>query len=135
LYWIKDQLRRKDSPNTLQGRRVSRRSVNSMRIAHAFWLQPLLSKQYDELLEKAITIARAKLPSHGVLFSWVLLHPTSPGYFISSQFFRFKLTIALFSFCDYSLAFRQGIRMYMTDEIAQSGTVVTSVGSGHEIKR
>lgn len=42
---------------------------SSMRTIHAFWLQPLVSKQYDELLEKATTIARAKSPNYGVLFS------------------------------------------------------------------
>jgi ATP-binding cassette subfamily B (MDR/TAP) protein 1 len=76
---------------------------SSMRTVHAFWLQPLLSRQYDTLLAEANRIALYKSPNYGVLFS--------------SEFFCV--------FCGYALAFWKGIRMYTTGEITQSGTVVT----------
>lgn len=95
-----------------------------MRIVHAFWLQPLLSKQYDELLEKATTIARAKFTI--TVFCSAL--SSSASYVSRILYFVPVLQILVNDstawFCGYSLAFWQGIWMYTTGEIAQSGTVV-----------
>jgi ATP-binding cassette, subfamily B (MDR/TAP), member 1 len=76
---------------------------SSMRTVHSFWLQPLMSKRYDDLLAEANRIGLHKSPNYGVLFS--------------SEFFCI--------FCGYALAFWEGMRMYTRGEVHQVGTVVT----------
>lgn len=78
---------------------------SSMRTVHAFWLQPTLSKRYDALLGDAMKVGMKKSPNYAVLFS--------------TEFFCV--------FSGYGLAFWQGIRMYASGEIAESGDVVTYV--------
>ncbi|KAJ9646637.1 hypothetical protein H2199_002686 [Coniosporium tulheliwenetii] len=78
---------------------------SSMRTVHAFWLQPTLSKRYDALLGDAMKVGMKKSPNYAVLFS--------------TEFFCV--------FSGYGLAFWQGIRMYASGEIAESGDVVTVI--------
>jgi ATP-binding cassette subfamily B (MDR/TAP) protein 1 len=74
---------------------------STIRTVHAFWLNPLLSRKYDQYLDQAMVIGLKKSPIYAVLFS--------------TEFF-----------CVYSgfgLAFWQGIRMYFSGEIHESGDV------------
>jgi ATP-binding cassette, subfamily B (MDR/TAP), member 1 len=74
---------------------------STIRTVHAFWLQPLLSKKYDNYLGDAMTIGFKKSPIYAVLFS--------------TEFFCI--------YSGYGLAFWQGIRMYWRGEISESGDV------------
>lgn len=76
---------------------------SSIATVHAFWLQPLMFKKYDSLLAKAGTMAMKKSPNYGVMFS--------------TSFFCV--------YAGYGLAFWQGIRMYISGEIPQPGTIIT----------
>ncbi|KAF2108830.1 multidrug resistance protein 1 [Lophiotrema nucula] len=78
---------------------------STMRTAHAFWLNPLLSKKYDAHLAEAMKVGMKKSPNYAVLFS--------------TEFFCV--------FSGYGLAFWQGIRMYTTGEITESGKVFTVI--------
>lgn len=78
---------------------------SSVRTVHSFWLHPLLSKKYDSFLADAMKIGMKKSPIYAVLFS--------------TEFFCV--------YCGYGLAFWQGIRMYTSGEITQSGSIFTSV--------
>lgn len=70
---------------------------------HAFWLQPLMARRYDELLAEAQHGNRKKSIIYGFLFS--------------GQFFCV--------YSGYGLAFWQGIRMYVSGEIQEPGDIVT----------
>jgi ATP-binding cassette subfamily B (MDR/TAP) protein 1 len=78
---------------------------SSMRNVHAFWAHPRLANKYDELLLVARREGRRKRPIYGALFS--------------TQFFCVT--------AGYGLAFWQGIHMYVSGEIAASGSVVTVI--------
>ncbi|KAF2495468.1 multidrug resistance protein 3 [Lophium mytilinum] len=78
---------------------------SSMRTVHAFWLQPLMSRKYDGLLADAQKVGNKKSPIYGTLFS--------------IEYFCI--------FCGYALAFWEGIRLYSSGEIQQSGKVVTVI--------
>ncbi len=72
---------------------------STIRTVHAFWLNPLLSRKHDKLLDEAKEVGMKKSPNYLVMFS--------------CEFFCV--------YCGYGLAFWQGIRMYAKGEIAQSG--------------
>lgn len=74
---------------------------STVRTVHAFWLNPLLSRKYDRFLDDAMTVGLKKSPNYAVLFS--------------TEFFCV--------YSGYGLAFWQGIRMYWSGEIPQSGNV------------
>ncbi|KAJ4287807.1 hypothetical protein N0V90_012511 [Kalmusia sp. IMI 367209] len=78
---------------------------STMRTAHAFWLNPLLSRKFDALLLDARTIGMKNCANYAVLFS--------------TEFFCI--------YSAYGLAFWQGIRMYARGEIAQPGQVFTVI--------
>lgn len=72
---------------------------STVRTVHAFWLNPLLSCKYDNFLDEAMVVGMKKSPIYAVLFS--------------TEFFCV--------YSGYGLAFWQGIRMYASGEISQSG--------------
>jgi ATP-binding cassette subfamily B (MDR/TAP) protein 1 len=77
--------------------------ISSMKTVHAFWASPCLSEKYLGLLKEAKKEGMKKSPNFGVLFS-----------------------IEYFSIhAGYALAFWQGVRMYASGEIQNSGDVVT----------
>jgi len=78
---------------------------STVRTVHAFWLHPLLSQKFDALLLKAMEVGMKNSPVYAVLFS--------------TEFFCI--------YCGYGLAFWQGIRMYASGEISQSGQVFTVI--------
>ncbi|KAF1945189.1 P-loop containing nucleoside triphosphate hydrolase protein [Clathrospora elynae] len=78
---------------------------STVRTVHAFWLNPLLSRKYDKHLSDAVDIGLKKSPVYAVLFS--------------TEFFCV--------YCGYGLAFWQGIRMYTSGEIKESGDVFTVI--------
>jgi ATP-binding cassette subfamily B (MDR/TAP) protein 1 len=78
---------------------------STIRTVHSFWLHPLLSRKYDSLLDDAMKVGLTKSPNHAVLFS--------------TEFFCI--------YSGYGLAFWQGIRMYTSGEITQSGQVFTVI--------
>ncbi len=78
-------------------------AISSIRSVHAFWAKPKLVVKYDAHLQAAHKKAHPKSPLWGLLFS-------------------------IEYFCIYAgvaLAFWQGIRMYQSGEITDSGTIVT----------
>jgi ATP-binding cassette subfamily B (MDR/TAP) protein 1 len=72
---------------------------------HAFWLQPLLSRKYDGYLDNAMVVGLRKSPIYAVLFS--------------TEFFCV--------YSGYGLAFWQGIRMFFSGEIRETGDVCVSI--------
>jgi ATP-binding cassette subfamily B (MDR/TAP) protein 1 len=72
---------------------------STVRTVHAFWLNPLLSRKYDKLLGDAMDVGMKKSPTYAIMFS--------------TEFFCV--------YCGYALAFWQGIRMYVSGEITESG--------------
>ncbi|KAI8941697.1 hypothetical protein NX059_002907 [Plenodomus lindquistii] len=74
---------------------------STVRTVHAFWLNPLLSQKYDAFLGEAMAEGMKKSPIYAVLFS--------------TEFFCV--------YSGYGLAFWQGIRMYASGEISESGDV------------
>jgi ATP-binding cassette subfamily B (MDR/TAP) protein 1 len=76
---------------------------STMRTVHSFWLNPLLSDKYDALLGDATAEGMKLSPVYAILFS--------------AEFFCV--------FSGYGLAFWQGIRMYTSGEIQESGDVFT----------
>jgi ATP-binding cassette subfamily B (MDR/TAP) protein 1 len=76
---------------------------SSIATVHAFWLQPLMFKKYDALLCETERLGMKKSPNYGVMFS--------------TSFFCI--------YAGYGLAFWQGIRMYISGEIAEPGTIIT----------
>ena len=75
----------------------------SITTVHSFWLHPSMSKRYDHHLEEAERVGMKKSLNWGVLYSF--------------EFFAI--------YAGYALAFWQGIRMYASGEIEESGKVVT----------
>ena len=82
---------------------VAEEVFSSIRTVHSFWLHPLLSRRYNSLLGDAVAVGLKKSPNYSVLFS--------------TEFFCV--------YAGYALAFWQGIRMYTTGEIKESGDVFT----------
>jgi ATP-binding cassette subfamily B (MDR/TAP) protein 1 len=78
---------------------------STVRTVHAFWLNPLLSRNYDKILGEALRVGLKKSPIYAVLFS--------------AEFFCV--------YCGYGLAFWQGIRMFARGEITESGNVFTVI--------
>ncbi|KAI9692036.1 MAG: hypothetical protein M1820_009571 [Bogoriella megaspora] len=78
---------------------------SSVRNVHAFWAHPRLAGRYDEQLLEARHEGRTKRLNYGVLFS--------------TEFFCVN--------AGYGLAFWQGIHMYVSGEVAASGSVVTVI--------
>ncbi|KAF2258210.1 multidrug resistance protein 1 [Lojkania enalia] len=78
---------------------------STMRTVHSFWLNPLISRKYDAYLAKAMKVGMKKSPNYAVLFS--------------TEFFCV--------YSGYGLAFWQGIRMYTSGEITESGDVFTVI--------
>lgn len=74
---------------------------STVRTVHAFWLNPMLSRKYDNYLDQAMTVGLKKSPIYAVLFS--------------TEFFCV--------YSGYGLAFWQGTRMYFNGEIRESGDV------------
>ena len=72
---------------------------STVKTVHAFWLNPLLSRKYDGLLDEAMAVGLRKSPNFSVLFS--------------TEFFCV--------YSGYGLAFWQGIRMYTRGEITETG--------------
>lgn len=48
---------------------VAEEVCSSISTVHAFWLQPVMAKRYEEYLAKLESVGMKKLPNHGVLFS------------------------------------------------------------------
>ncbi|ENI01981.1 hypothetical protein COCC4DRAFT_202734 [Bipolaris maydis ATCC 48331] len=78
---------------------------STIRTVHAFWLHPLLSRKYDNILGDAMNVGMKKSPIYAVMFS--------------TEFFCI--------YCGYGLAFWQGIRMFSRGEIKESGDVFTVI--------
>ena len=72
---------------------------STVRTVHAFWLNPLLSRKYDNILGEALEVGLKKSPIYAVMFS--------------AEIFCV--------YCGYGLAFWQGIRMYARGEVKESG--------------
>ena len=75
---------------------------STIRTVHAFWLHPLLSRKYDNILGEALYVGLKKSPNYAVMFS--------------TEFFCI--------YCGYGLAFWQGIRMFARGEIKESGRLI-----------
>ncbi|TIA38173.1 multidrug resistance protein, partial [Aureobasidium pullulans] len=86
---------------------LAEEAFSNITTVHAFWLHPLMTERYDALLNEAERQGMKKS------LNW--------GFMFSSQFFCV--------YAGYGLAFWQGIRMWARSEIAESGTVVTQIGS------
>lgn len=82
---------------------LAEEAFSTITTVHAFWLQPLMAKRYDNLLAQAQKEAMKKSIIYGFLFS--------------GQFFCV--------YSGYALAFWQGIRMYVSGEIEEAGDIVT----------
>ncbi|KAK7430444.1 hypothetical protein QQZ08_002963 [Neonectria magnoliae] len=77
----------------------------SIRNAHAFWAYSKLSRNFEDIVDKARALGKKKPPIYTVMFC-----------------------IQLFSiYAGYGLAFWQGIRMYHSGEITEPGDVVTVI--------
>jgi ATP-binding cassette subfamily B (MDR/TAP) protein 1 len=84
---------------------------STVRTVHAFWLNPLLSRRYDNFLGEAMAVGLKKSPNYAVLFS--------------TEFFCV--------YSGYGLAFWQGIRMYFSGQIPESGDVYVILFQLHRI--
>ncbi|KAH6629576.1 P-loop containing nucleoside triphosphate hydrolase protein [Boeremia exigua] len=80
---------------------IAEEVFSTVRTVHSFWLNPLLSKKYDKLLDEAMKVGLKKSPNYSIMFS--------------VEFFCV--------YCGYALAFWQGIRRYHSGEISESGDV------------
>ncbi|EAT87066.2 hypothetical protein SNOG_06002 [Parastagonospora nodorum SN15] len=78
---------------------------SSIRTVHAFWLNPLLLRKFDKFLDEAMVVGMKLSPVFAVLFS--------------TEFFCV--------YSAYGLAFWQGIRMYFSGEIRESGDVKSEI--------
>ena len=78
---------------------------STMRTVHSFWIEGLLSRKFDAMLEDAMKVGMKKSPNFAVMFS--------------TEFFCI--------YAGYGLAFWQGIHMYTRGEISQSGQVFTVI--------
>ncbi|KAF1976608.1 multidrug resistance protein-like protein 1 [Bimuria novae-zelandiae CBS 107.79] len=88
-----------------QAGKLAEEVFSTMRTVHGFWLNPLLSRKFDELLIDARAIGMKNSPVYAVLFS--------------TEFFCI--------YSAYGLAFWRGIRMYASGEISQPGQVFTVI--------
>lgn len=88
-----------------QAGKLAEEVFSTMCTVHAFWLNPLLARKFDQYLLDARGIGVKNSPVYAVLFS--------------IEFFCI--------YCAYGLAFWRGIRMYVSGEIAQSGQVFTVI--------
>ncbi|KJZ74389.1 hypothetical protein HIM_06199 [Hirsutella minnesotensis 3608] len=84
---------------------LAQEAFSNIRTTHAFWAFPKLAVRFDALLDRARQIGKAKSLIQATMFP--------------SEFF---CVIAA-----YALAFWQGLRMFASGEIRDSGTVVTVV--------
>jgi ATP-binding cassette subfamily B (MDR/TAP) protein 1 len=84
---------------------------STVRTVHAFWLNPLLTRRYDNFLGEALAVGMKKSPNYAVLFS--------------TEFFCV--------YSGYGLAFWQGIRMYFSGQIRESGDVYVILFQLHRI--
>jgi ATP-binding cassette subfamily B (MDR/TAP) protein 1 len=76
---------------------------SSIATVHAFWLSPLMFKKHDTLLAETERLGMRKSPNYGVMFS--------------TSFFCI--------YSGYALAFHVGVKMYISGEIAEPGTIIT----------
>lgn len=74
---------------------------STVRTVHAFWLNPLLSRKFDKLIDDALVVGMKNSPVFAVLFS--------------TEFFCV--------YSGYGLAFWQGIRLYFNGTIREAGDV------------
>jgi ATP-binding cassette subfamily B (MDR/TAP) protein 1 len=74
---------------------------STVRTVHAFWLNPLLSRKFDKLIDEALVVGMKNSPVFAVLFS--------------TEFFCV--------YSGYGLAFWQGIRLYFNGTIREAGDV------------
>lgn len=88
-----------------QAGKLAEEVFSTIRTVHAFWLNPLLSRKFDQNLLDAQAIGMKNSPVYAVLFS--------------TEFFCI--------YSAYGLAFWRGIRMYVSGEIRQPGQVFTVV--------
>jgi ATP-binding cassette subfamily B (MDR/TAP) protein 1 len=82
-----------------KARLLAEEVFSTVRTVHAFWLNPLLSRRYDSFLGEAMSVGLRKSPNFAVLFS--------------TEFFCV--------YSGYGLDFWQGIRMYFSGQIRESG--------------
>ncbi len=76
---------------------------SSISTVHAFWLQPVMARRYEDYLAELERVGMKKSPNYGVLFS--------------TEFFCV--------YSGYGLAFWQGIRMFARGEVNEPGDIVT----------
>ncbi|KAF9729172.1 hypothetical protein PMIN06_000077 [Paraphaeosphaeria minitans] len=88
-----------------QAGKLAEEVFSTMRTVHAFWLNPLLARKFDQHLLNARVIGMKNGPVYAVLFS--------------TEFFCI--------YSAYGLAFWRGIRMYVSGEINQPGQVFTVI--------
>ncbi|PKX96023.1 ABC transporter ATP-binding protein [Aspergillus novofumigatus IBT 16806] len=84
---------------------VAEEVFSSISTVHAFWLQPVMAKRYEDYLAELERVGMKKSPNYGVLFS--------------TEFFCV--------YAGYGLAFWQGIRMYARGEVHEPGDIVTVI--------
>ncbi|KAH1862680.1 hypothetical protein KXW42_006259 [Aspergillus fumigatus] len=84
---------------------VAEEVFSSISTVHAFWLQPVMAKRYEDHLAELERVGMKKSPNYGVLFS--------------TEFFCV--------YAGYGLAFWQGIRMYARGEVHEPGDIVTVI--------
>ncbi|RYP77343.1 hypothetical protein DL771_001138 [Monosporascus sp. 5C6A] len=78
---------------------------SSISTVHAFWLQPIMAKRYEDFLAEVERVGMRKSPNYGVLFS--------------TEFFSV--------YAGYGLAFWQGVRMFARGEVDEPGDIVTVI--------
>ncbi|TVY41644.1 Sophorolipid transporter [Lachnellula subtilissima] len=84
---------------------LSEETFSTISTVHAFWLQPVMAKRFEDFLAEMERVGMKKSPNYGVLFS--------------TEFF---------CVCSgYGLAFWQGIRMFASGEIDDPGDIVTVI--------
>ncbi|KAF7183724.1 hypothetical protein CNMCM7691_004074 [Aspergillus felis] len=84
---------------------VAEEVFSSISTVHAFWLQPVMAKRYEDFLAEMERVGMKKSPNYGVLFS--------------TEFFCV--------YAGYGLAFWQGIRMFARGEVHAPGDIVTVI--------
>ncbi|KAF7114780.1 hypothetical protein CNMCM5793_000319 [Aspergillus hiratsukae] len=84
---------------------VAEEVFSSISTVHAFWLQPVMAKRYEDYLAEMERVGMKKSPNYGVLFS--------------TEFFCV--------YSGYGLAFWQGIRMFARGEVHEPGDIVTVI--------
>ncbi|RHZ55587.1 hypothetical protein CDV55_103963 [Aspergillus turcosus] len=84
---------------------VAEEVFSSISTVHAFWLQPVMAKRYEEYLAELERVGMKKSPNYGVLFS--------------TEFFCV--------YSGYGLAFWQGIRVFARGEVHEPGDIVTVI--------